>query len=152
MPEEDRETILLRGKEVQVGVKLMLFNPDGNFLIIKRNPEKYPGLGEKWDIPGGRMFPKEETVWDGGKREVRNETGLEITENEKPVFIGKQKFPQKPGGPEVTRLTYKARATGDVKLSDEHTEYRWVTIEEAKQMQDLDPYLKVLLDEPEIAK
>jgi len=38
--------------ELQVGVKVLLKNKEGKFLLIRRSPKKYPEVGPKWDIVG----------------------------------------------------------------------------------------------------
>ena len=38
--------------ELQVGVKVLLKNPEGKYLFLHRSAEKYPET-QKWDIPGG---------------------------------------------------------------------------------------------------
>jgi len=47
----------------------------------------------------------------------------------------------------IVRLTYRARVTGSIELSDEHSEYLWATAEEMKRMENLDPMVKDLLDQ-----
>ena len=43
--------------QLQVGVKALLQNKDGKYLIIRRNPVKYPEAPNRWDIVGGRINP-----------------------------------------------------------------------------------------------
>ena len=63
--------------KLQVGVKIFLRNKEGKFLILKRNPVKYPGTKGDWDIVGGRIDPGTKLL-ENLKREVKEETGLEI--------------------------------------------------------------------------
>jgi len=54
---------------LQVGVKVILQREDDKVLLLRRNPRKYPEIGPKWDIVGGRIdigFPLLENL----KREV----------------------------------------------------------------------------------
>ena len=144
MPENPTETVEVKGKQIQVGVKFILINPEKKILLLKRSPEKYPGLGDQWDVPGGRMKPKVETIKQAGKREVFAETQLEPTGKYR--FLKKQRFSLRPDGPEVTRLTYLASAEGNPILSEEHTEFLWATLEQANNL-NLDPYLKDVIKE-----
>ena len=50
---------------------------DGKFLLVQEAQEKCRG---KWNIPSGRLDPNE-TIFDGAKREVKEETGciVELT-------------------------------------------------------------------------
>jgi hypothetical protein len=47
----------------------------------------------------------------------------------------------------VVRLTYLAICDGKIILdTNENTEYKWLTLEETKQQEDLDQYVKEILD------
>ncbi len=144
MIEENPETIEIRGEKRQIGIKFILFNSEGKLLLLRRNPSKYPELADQWDIPGGRIIPKKENIFDAGQREVSAETNLKIREGSI-KFITKQNIPRK--GDEVIRLTYTADATGDLQLSSEHTESMWVSLEDARKVDNLNPYIKEALDE-----
>jgi 8-oxo-dGTP diphosphatase len=126
--------------DLQVGVKIFLKNKDGKYLVLLRSAEKYPGVGAKWDIPGGRI--------DAGtsllgklKREVTEETGLEITGE--PRLITAQDILKT--DKHVVRLTYLGFADGEVKLSDEHSEYKWLLLEDVKNLEPMDRYFKEVL-------
>ena len=58
----------------QIGVGGIVFNDRGAVLMIKRNQK--PALGQ-WSVPGGKLAPGE-TLQDACRREVNEETGLEI--------------------------------------------------------------------------
>ena len=47
---------------------------DGKFLLVQEAKEKCRG---KWNIPAGHLDPKE-TIFEGAKREVFEETGCEV--------------------------------------------------------------------------
>ena len=57
-----------------VGVGAVVFNAAGEVLLIRRGK---PPLHQEWSIPGGSV-EHGETLADALKREVREETGLEI--------------------------------------------------------------------------
>lgn len=52
----------------------MVVKDDDKILLVKR--ERDPGKG-RWSIAGG-LLELGERVWDGAKREVEEETGLEV--------------------------------------------------------------------------
>src|SRR5262245_33027108 len=108
--------------ELQVGVKVLLKNAEGKFLLIRRSPEKY--ASDKWDIPGGRIDPGSELL-KNLVREVKEETGLEMTSI--PKLIAAQDIMASEER-HVVRLTYIGSAEGEPQLSDEHTEYKWMSI------------------------
>lgn len=61
--------------QLQVGVKILLKNLDGKYLLLRRNPKKYPEVGAQWDIVGGRIHPGQ-TLLENLKREIKEETQL----------------------------------------------------------------------------
>jgi 8-oxo-dGTP pyrophosphatase MutT (NUDIX family) len=75
------------------------------------------------------------------KREVKEETGLEI-EGE-PKLLAAQDIIK--NEKHVVRLTYEGEANGTVTLSDEHDGYKWLSIDEIKKIPNLDNYLQVVL-------
>ncbi len=62
--------------ELQVGVKALLKNKNGKYLLLRRNPKKYPDVGPKWDIVGGRINPGS-LLLENLKREIKEEVGLD---------------------------------------------------------------------------
>jgi len=56
-----------------VGVSALIVR-DGLVLLVRRGKEPFTGF---WSLPGGRVEPGE-TMQDAVKREVREETGLDI--------------------------------------------------------------------------
>lgn len=128
--------------ELQVGVKAFLKNPEGEYLLLKRSSLEKRGSG-KWDIPGGRMEAGA-TVLDNLAREVREETGLVMTSE--PVFFTLQDLIWWDGR-HVVRLLYRGTIDGTPVLSDEHTEYKWHTVDEllALKEDELDQYLVALV-------
>ena len=133
---------------LQVGVKVLLKNKEGKFLLIRRNPKKYPDVGPQWDIVGGRIEPGA-SLLENLKREVREEVGLELFA---PVELIAAQDIIRPDR-HVVRLTYTGEIEGEPKLDEESTEFKWFTGEEIKQLKDgqLDKYFKELLETGEIS-
>ena len=130
--------------ELQVGVKILLKNREGKFLLIRRADDKYAEVVHKWDIPGGRIEP-ESGLRENLAREVMEETGLTCT-SEPRVVAAQDIFPEGKNR-HVVRITYLGTTEGEPKLSDEHTEYKWLTLSELKALDHLDTYLKAALQE-----
>jgi ADP-ribose pyrophosphatase YjhB (NUDIX family) len=132
-------------KYLQVGVKVILEREDGKILLLRRNPNKYPEIGPKWDIVGGRIEAGT-TLIDNLKREIREETGMEIISE--PILLYAQdilnveRFP----GRHVVRLTYKAGIQGEPKIDEESLEYKWFSREEIKKEDKLDRYFKEVFE------
>lgn len=130
--------------ELQVGVKILLKNGDGQYLLLKRNPEKYPEAGDHlWDIIGGRIDPGSPLL-DNLKREVNEEVSLDLDNN--PKLLAAQDILRVPSR-HVVRLTYMGTASGTPKIDGiEHTECRWFNAEELRALPGLDIYFKEVLE------
>lgn len=127
--------------ELKVGVKILLRNKEGKYLFILRSVIKYPTAGAKWDIPGGRINPGS-TLMENLKREVGEETSLSIVGE--PKLLGAQDIFG--NDYHTVRLTYIGEAGGvEVMLSDEHTEYKWVDLNEIESLDPMDKYLKEII-------
>ena len=130
--------------ELQVGVKILLRNEEGKYLLVRRSLEKYPEVGDhQWDIVGGRIDPGFPLI-DNLEREIKEEVGL-VLEKE-PRLIAAQDILRIPGR-HVVRLTYVGEIHGEPKLDpDEHSEYGWFTLHEMKSLEGLDLYFKEVLN------
>ncbi len=129
--------------DLQVGVKIVLKNREGEYLVVFRSVIKYPEVGGKWEIAGGRIEPGT-LLLENLKREVKEETGLDI-EGE-PKLIAAQDILRPTKNRHIVRLTYTGEANGEVVLSDEHTDFKWLSLEEFSQLEPMDKYLKEILD------
>ena len=99
-----------------------LVERDGRILLGRRRDDPAAGL---WDIPGGFVEEQEHPL-DALRRELREETGLEIEPTE---FLGMWMQPYDDRN--VLSLTWLARpAGGDERAGDDLTELRWFAPEE----------------------
>jgi ADP-ribose pyrophosphatase YjhB (NUDIX family) len=131
--------------ELQVGVKVLLQNREGKYLLLQRSPEKYPEVwkfGDVWDIVGGRIDVKF-TLVENLKREIMEETQLEL--KEEPRLVAAQDI-MRLSEKHVVRLTYTASIEGEPRLDADHIAYKWFSLEELKTLDKLDIYFKELLD------
>ena len=130
--------------ELQVGVKVLLRNPEGRFLLLQRSSEKYPDIpeSERWDIVGGRIEPGS-TLLENLEREIMEETGLKL--HKKPKVIGAQDI-FAANRRHIVRITYLGETVGgEVRLDEDQTAYKWLNLKEIKDFQGLDAYVKELL-------
>lgn len=125
--------------ELQVGVKIILQNKEGKFLLLQRNLEKYPEVkqNDSLDIVGGRINIGTPLL-DNLKREVFEETKLHIINEPKLLAAQDILRPDK----HVVRLTYIGQIEGEPQLDEDHSSYMWLTAEEIKNQTGLDQYFK----------
>ncbi len=125
-------------KQFYVGLAALIENK-GKFLVMKRSPEK-DFLPNTWETITGRL-EEAESPEIGLLREVEEEAGIEI-EIVMPIdtgffYRGGKEYP-------MVFISFWCRyLSGDVVLDWEHTEYRWITIEEALKNDDLRPFHKM---------
>lgn len=130
---------------LQVGVKSLIVNPKGEFLLIKRDPLKYPEANNLWDIPGGRI-DLGVSLADNLKREIKEETGLKAKTL---VILTAQDILK--SEKHIVRLTYLSRVTSTkVTLSEEHTEYQWVKMSDILKTKGLDKYTTAIIKDKEL--
>ena len=104
------------------GVNIVITNNKGKVLILKRSlAEKYcPNF---WDLPGGKV-ENGETLQEAAVRETKEECGLnmKIGKNYFYVYCCKDK--------QLNIYGFKTKLVdGNVLLSEEHTDFRWVNKE-----------------------
>jgi ADP-ribose pyrophosphatase YjhB (NUDIX family) len=120
-----------------------LQNKEGKFLLVRRNTEKYKDVRGEWDIVGGRINLGSKLV-DNLKREVREETGLQILSE--PVLLYAQDIIPNTEK-HVVRLTYVGTTEGEPVLDlSENVEYKWLSLSEIKAQENLDMYVTEVLD------
>lgn len=130
-----------------VSVGAAIFDPmTKKFLILKdvdKSGEYFKQFGP-WELPGGRMH-KDEQVLDALKREIKEETGITQIEMIGVVDADLAQLPYRDGvqGFLVTYLVFATQ--NDVEISAEHSEYRWMTLEEIEKNPDSKEWFKTRL-------
>ena len=127
--------------KLQVGVKVLIQNNSGQYLLLRRAQTMSSESETHWDIPGGRIEP-EEPLAEALRREIHEETGLDITAA--PQLLAAQDIFVPAADLHVVRLTYQLQGDGDVVISHEHQDTQWATPSEAIKL-NLDPYLREVL-------
>lgn len=112
---------------------------DGKYLLLLRAAH-LATFPEHWDFPGGRLDPGE-TKEEAVIREVFEETSLAI---ENPKVVGIYNLEIKKVGFGLVEFTIHttSNAKGEVKLSDEHTDFKWLTKDEILEITNLHPYIR----------
>ena len=110
-----------------VGAGILVVDEHRRLLLMKRSDNGC------WGMPGGSVEPGE-VVEDAAKRETFEETGLEIREmTHFGVFSGPELYYKYPNGDEVYNVTIVYLSNnwcGDVKINDEHSEWRWFDVDQ----------------------
>lgn len=127
----------------------LVYTPDFKYLITKRAPHKKV-MPLKWTIPGGGLSvddyintpssTKNAKQWYGAleislRREIKEEVNLEIG---KPEFLVDLTFIRPDGVPVICFSYFAPYVSGEVKLDQDATDYRWVTLDEAKEYDLID--------------
>ncbi|MBA7490369.1 Nucleoside triphosphatase NudI [subsurface metagenome] len=115
---------------------------NGKYLIAKRS-EKEKAFPGRWTVPGGKLeaedYIKREKdageLWyyvleDLLKREIEEEVGLKIKNIR---YLLSLAYIRSDGFPTLIISLYVDWASGKVKLNEDLTEYKWVTLKEAKK-------------------
>ena len=112
-----------------------LIRKGNKFLIVKRSPAE-PVYPNTWDFPGGKL-EKGELPEKGLKREVLEETGLKVNVG-KPLLIFTEVLAHYP----TLFIVYQCKMmSGKIKLSFEHTEWKWATKKDLKKLK-IENYMK----------
>ena len=102
-------------KSFKINQDAIIKNNNGEVLILKQV--------KGWKLPGGRL-EENETPQEGLSREIYEETGI------KQYNIDKILNPVLSESKKTYRVTFLCNTTeSSVILSDEHTEYAWVNLE-----------------------
>ncbi|MEW5955965.1 MAG: NUDIX hydrolase [Candidatus Micrarchaeota archaeon] len=113
---------------------------DGKFLIVLRSSQAvlFP---EHWDFPGGKLEPGEEP-FAGLEREVLEETGLKVNAL---GVVSVYEMVLK-NIPHRFTVYYTKILGGKVKLSSEHTDFKWATKQEILGLKT-EPFMKKYFEE-----
>ena len=94
-------------------------------------------------MPGGRLNVGE-AFTDGLKREVNEETGLDIKIG-KPIYVGEWRPIIKDVPHQIIAIFFICKpSTSKVQLSEEHDDYQWITPNEISVFDIMSPEDKVI--------
>ena len=107
-----------------VAVVIMVFRGD-RVLAMRRSPAKDVGAG-LWEALSGRVDHGEQPL-EAARRETREESGLEVVFDARPVVAYQAMRGDRP----MVAVAYRARhVSGEVVRSEEHDRHAWLTPDE----------------------
>lgn len=125
-------------QKFHVGVKALILNDKNEILILKANPSELREQAIHWDLPGGRIKGND-SIEETLRKEIKEELGIDSIEiqNHFDTHIANFKIPLDNETVGLILIIYKCKLPSyDIifKLSSEHLEYKWASIDEAKEL------------------
>ena len=111
---------------------------DDKLLILRRHP-KSRNNPHKWELPGGKVDPGE-FFDDALVRELREETGLEVKIDSLFEAV-EDRFKSRRTHQYINTVQLMMNletVSGEVQISDEHDDFKWVDMEELKELYESD--------------
>ena len=125
--------------------KIVVVSKDENeVLLAKRKKEAdYDGV---FSFTGGKMETSDPSIIEGLKREKNEEVGKDFKIKIHPKYCINVLFTKKDGNRIILPHYYAIYVKGDIKLSEEYSEYKWV------ELNKLDSFEPKIPNIPEIIK
>ena len=128
---------------------LVWHRTEGRYLLLRRSPTRDHAPGQ-WESGSGRLEQGEGFI-QALRRESREELGLDVRIE---CLLGTAHFyrGETAPGDETVGVTFGCSVDdpSGLELSDEHSEHRWVTAEEASRILPPDHWLSALITRAEV--
>ena len=129
--------------QLRVACKALIAR-EGKVLIIRESNKYEEGTNVgKYDMPGGRITPGEPFA-EALQREVLEESGLKVTVGQ-PIYVAEWRPVVKGVQLHIVGIYFLCEASGEVKLSDDHDDYKWIEASEIPKYKFLYPVDDVIL-------
>lgn len=125
-------------KSYGLTVRGIIKNDSGEILVVKRHPKSRTDP-EMWELPGGKV-EKGEHFADALVHEIKEETSLDVKVGDFCEAIQNDYSHKRT----VQLMMYLEEIEGEVKISEEHTDYIWASIDKIKTLELSSSFKKVL--------
>lgn len=133
------ESVMKMKKEYGLTVRGIIKNEDNEILIVKRHPKSRTDP-EMWELPGGKV-EKGEFFTKALVREIKEETSLDCEVGDFAEAIQNDYSHKRT----VQIMMHLENVRGEVKISEEHTDWMWASLEKIKGL-EISTSLKKLLE------
>ncbi len=120
-------------------VRGIIKNDSGEILIVKRHPKSKTDP-EMWELPGGKV-ERGEFFADALVREIKEETNLDVEIGDFCEAVQNDYSHKRT----VQLMMYLVDVKGEVRISDEHTEFMWASMDKIRTL-EISTSLKKLLE------
>lgn len=110
-------------------VRGVIKNSDDEILIVKRHPKSRTDP-EMWELPGGKVEKKEHFA-DALVREIKEETNLDCEVGDFCEAVQNDYMHKRT----VQLIMYLDDVSGDVKISEEHTDWMWADLDKIETLE-----------------
>lgn len=115
-------------KDYGLTVRGIIKNDNNEILIVKRHPKSKTDP-EMWELPGGKV-EEGEFFTDALVREIKEETNLNVNVGDFAEAIQNDYSHKRT----VQIMMYLDIEDGEVKISEEHTDWMWADIEKIRTL------------------
>ena len=138
----NRNVKIINMKGYGLTVRGVIKNNEDKILIVKRHPKSKTDP-EMWELPGGKVEKGEHFV-DALVREIKEETDLDCEVGDFCEAVQNDYMHKRT----VQLMMYLTEIEGNVKISEEHTEFMWASLDELKTL-EISSSLKKVLEKKE---
>lgn len=132
------ELVIEMNKPYGLTVRGIIKNDANEILILKRHPKSKTDP-EMWELPGGKV-ESGEFFADALVREIKEETNLDVDIGDFAEAIQNDYKHKRT----VQIMMYLCDVKGEIKISDEHTDWMWASLEKIKSLEISTSLKKVL--------
>ena len=119
-------------------VRGIIKNDNNEILIVKRHPQSRTDP-EMWELPGGKV-EKGEFFVDALIREIKEEVNLDVKVGDFAEAVQNDYMHKRT----VQIMMYLEDVKGDIKISEEHTDWMWASLDKIKTLEISTSLKKVL--------